>query len=144
MVHVAPRRSFLREEGRSFSLPCIRWAVTRDALPRPSANAWNVWRERELALCTHPRAEFARSVRDYSKSARTIAMRGSRTVRAPDDERRDGRSATCILRVNIAKVQQVLSLHPCLNYMSTLETPVGHRSAFPHLHNYSCYCVYSL
>lgn len=46
IVHVAPCCFFSREEGRSFSLPCVRWAVTRDALPRPSANAWNVWRAR--------------------------------------------------------------------------------------------------
>lgn len=131
-----------REEGRSLSL--IRWALsfTRDALPRSSANAWNVWRERELALCTHPRARICTlgETIHYSKSARAIAscmVLEQYELRVTNGVMDDRRSATCILRVNIAKTQQVLSLHPCLNYMSTLyETPVGHRSAFPHLHNY--------
>lgn len=91
MVHVAPRRFFSREEGRSFSLPCIRWAVTRDALPRPSANAWNVWRARARIMHA-PSCRISTYGETIAKALARIAMRGSRTVRAPGDERRDGRS----------------------------------------------------
>lgn len=118
MVHVAPRCSLAREEGRSLSL--VRWAVARDALvirlERFGASASSHY----ARTLVH---EFARSVRDYiSKSARAIAscvVLEQYELRVTSGVMDDRRSATCILRVNIAKAQQVLSLRPCLNYMST-------------------------
>lgn len=58
-----------RREEASLSLASAGQSLVTPCLGHPPTPG--TFGERELALCTHPRAEFARSVRDYSKSART-------------------------------------------------------------------------
>lgn len=79
-------------EEASLSLESARQSLA-DALLRLSANAWKVLARARARIMHAPSCQICTFGEVIAKAlAIAIAIRGSRTVRAPGDERRDGRS----------------------------------------------------